>query len=97
MTQAQPITDLLCRTWGGGTCGDEAFPHILKTRGVAAELPPAWCPLGGDAGSRQTCHPAVMGGRGEMFSGVGAVASLLSSKSLFSLSRFRLSLQPASG
>lgn len=34
MTQAQPITDLLCRTWGGGTSGDEAFPHILKTRGV---------------------------------------------------------------
>lgn len=54
MTQVQPITDLLCRKWGSGTSGDEAFPHILKSRGVAAELPSAWCPLGGDAGSRQT-------------------------------------------
>lgn len=31
VTQAQPITDLLCRKWGNGTSGDEAFPHILKT------------------------------------------------------------------
>lgn len=97
VTQVQPITDLLCRKWGGGTSGDEAFPLILKSRGVAAELPLAWCPLGGDAGSRQTCCPTVMRGSGEMSSCVGAVAPLLSSKSLFGLSQFRLSLQPASG